>query len=40
MTLVGERTHIKYTIGDRVLVRVIRASKQEKTIDFEIIKKV
>ena len=40
MTLVGERTHIKYTIGDRVLVRVIRASKQEKTIDFEIVKKV
>ncbi len=40
MTLTGERSHIKYTIGDRVLVRVVRASKTEKIIDFEIIKKI
>ena len=40
MTLTGERSHVKYTIGDRVLVKVIRASKEEKTIDFEIIKKL
>lgn len=40
MTLTGERSHVVYTIGDRVLVKVVRASKEEKTIDFEIIKKV
>ena len=40
MTLTGERTHIKYSIGDRVLVKVVRASREEKTIDFEVIKKV
>ena len=40
MTLTGERSHVKYTIGDRVLVKVVRASKEEKTIDFEIIKKL
>ena len=40
MTLTGERTNIKYCIGDRVLVKVVRASHEEKTIDFEVIKKV
>lgn len=40
MTLTGERSHIKYTIGDRVLIRVVRASKEEKTIDFEVLKKI
>ena len=40
MTLTGERSHIKYSIGERVLVKVVRASKEDKTIDFEIIKKV
>lgn len=40
MTLTGERTHVKYTIGERVLVKVVRASKKEKIIDFEIIKKL
>ena len=40
MTLTGERTHVKYTIGDKVLIKVVRASKEEKTIDFEIIKKL
>ena len=40
MTLTGERSHIQYRIGDRVLVKVVRASREEKTIDFEIIKKV
>ena len=40
MTLTGERTHVKYTIGDRVLIKVVRASKEEKTVDFEIIKKL
>ncbi len=40
MTLTGERSHVKYTIGERVVVRVVRASKEEKIIDFEIIRKV
>ncbi len=40
MSLTNEKTKEKYTIGDRVIVRVIRASKEEKTIDFEIVKRV
>ncbi len=40
MTLIGERSHMKYTIGDQVLVQVVRASKEEKIIDFEIVKKL
>lgn len=40
MTLTGERTKVKYCIGDRVVVKVIRASREEKTIDFEVVKKV
>ncbi len=40
MTLTGEKTHIKYTIGERVVIKVVRASKEEKTIDFEIVRKV
>lgn len=40
MTLTGERSHVKYSIGDRVLIKVVRASKEEKTIDFEVIRKV
>ena len=40
MTLTGERTNMVYRIGDRVQVRVVRASKEEKTIDFEVLKKL
>lgn len=40
MTLTGEKSHVKYTIGDKVRVKVVRASKEDKTIDFEIVKKV
>ncbi|MDD5888276.1 MAG: ribonuclease R [bacterium] len=40
MTLTGERSHVKYTIGEKVLVKVVRASKEEKTIDFAIVKKL
>lgn len=40
MTLTGEKSHVKYVIGERVLVKVVRASKEDKTIDFEIVKKV
>ena len=32
MTLVGEKSHIKYTIGERVLIKVVAASKEAKTI--------
>ena len=40
MTLTGEKSHVKYSIGEKVIVRVLRASKEEKTIDFEVIRKV
>lgn len=40
MTLTGERSHVKYSIGERVIVKVVRASKEDKTIDFEVVKKV
>jgi len=39
-TLTGERTKIRYRLGDRVLIKVKAASKDEKTIDFEIIKQI
>lgn len=38
MSVVGERTKKKYSLGDRVLIKVIAASKEEETIDFEILK--
>ena len=40
MTLTGERSHVKYSIGEKVVVRVVRASKEDKTIDFEVVRKV
>ena len=40
MSVTGEKNKIKYCLGDRVLVKVIRASKEEQIIDFEIIRKV
>ena len=40
MTLTGEKSHVKYSIGERVVVKVVRASKEEKTIDFDVIRKV
>ena len=40
MTLTGERSHVKYSIGEKVVVKVVRASKEDKTIDFEVVKKV
>lgn len=36
-SLTGERTKKTYKLGDELTVRVIRASKEEKTIDFEIV---
>ena len=38
MTLVEEHSKKRYTIGSKVRVRVVRASKEDKTIDFEIVK--
>ena len=40
MTLTGEKLNIRYTIGDRVKIKVVAANKQAKTIDFKIIKKM
>ena len=40
MTLTGEKSHVKYSIGERVIVKVLRASKEDKTIDFEVVRKV
>lgn len=40
LCLTGEKSHIKYSIGERVIVKVVRASKEDKTIDFEVIRKV
>jgi len=40
LTLTGEKSHEKFVIGDRVVVKVLRASKEDKTIDFEVVKKV
>ena len=38
--LINEDTHKMYRLGDMVVVKVIKASKEEKTIDFQIIKKL
>ena len=40
MTLTGEKSNVKYTIGERVIVKVIRASREDKTIDFEVVRKI
>ncbi len=40
LCLTGEKSHIKYSIGERVIVKVVRASKEDKIIDFEVIRKV
>ena len=38
--LIDEKTHNMYRLGDKVVVKVVRASKEEKTIDFEIVQKL
>ena len=40
MTLTGERSHVRYSIGEMLVVKVVRASKEEKMIDFEVVRKV
>ena len=39
-SLIGENSNDRYMLGDRVLIKVISASKDERTIDFKIIKKL
>ncbi len=39
MTATSEKTKTKYSLGDRVHIKVVRASKEQETIDFEIIPK-
>ena len=38
--LVDEKTHNNYRLGDQVVVKVVRASKEEREIDFQIIRKL
>ena len=38
MCLIEEKSHKKYTIGESVRVKVVRSSKEDRTIDFEIVK--
>ena len=40
MTLTGERSKKVYRIGDKVIIKVVRASKEEKIIDFEVVRKL
>jgi len=39
-TLTGEKSKEIYRLGDRLLVKVIRASKEEKAIDFDVVKRL
>ena len=34
MSLTGEHKKLKYKLGDRVKVKVVNASKEEKQVDF------
>ena len=37
LCLMGENTKKKYTLGDIVKVKVVAASKETKTVDFELV---
>ena len=39
LTLTGQKSHTMYRIGDKVKVKCIRASKEDKQIDFDLLKK-
>ena len=39
MSATGEKTKTRYSLGDKVHIKVVRASKEQETIDFEIIPK-
>ena len=40
MCLVGEKSKIKYSIGEKVRIKVVRSSKEKREIDFEIVRKL
>ena len=40
LSLTGEKSHVKYTIGDIVKVKVVRASRIDATIDFEVVQNI
>ena len=40
LSVTGERTKITYAMGDRVKIKVTAASREEGTIDFEILEKI
>ena len=40
MSVVGEKTKMKYSLGNRVLIKVVSVSKDEGMIDFQILKKL
>ena len=37
LCLIGQNTKKRYTMGDRVLVKCVAASKEARTIDFELV---
>ena len=37
MCLIGQNTKVRYTIGDKVHIKVVAASKEARTIDFELV---
>ena len=37
LCLIGQNTKKRYTIGDKVNIKVVAASKEARTIDFEIV---
>lgn len=39
-SLVGQKTHQRYHVGDQLVVQVLRASKDERKIDFKIVKRI
>ena len=39
-SLVGQKSHQRYHVGDELVVQVIRASKEERKIDFKIVKRI
>jgi ribonuclease R len=40
LSLTGRKSNNKYRIGDKVLVQVEKASKEERTIDFKVLEKI
>ena len=36
--VIGRRTHRRYTMGDRVSVRVVAANMERKQLDFEMVR--